>query len=121
MAIVDCVIIGLACYLLFSFWKNYAEMCRLDLARGMALIVAGLLVFAGFYLLDLATMLVLPYFVGGVRATALMEYLHLEWSWIDTMFGLGFVSVGVTMLRRRLLSRLSRAFDEAAAEIGAIL
>ncbi len=115
MSLIDCVIVAVALGLLAVLIRHREEARRLHLMPGLALTLLGVMTIAAFYGFDLITMLVLPHFIGASRAMHLMEDLHLNLSWVNTLAGIGAISIGMSMLLRRLIPRAANALAASQA------
>jgi signal transduction histidine kinase len=68
--------------------------------KNLLIIAIGALAIAGFYVVDLFNMWVLPRFVGMKDAMAAMHYLHLNTGWVIISLGFGAVTLGLILTIR---------------------
>ena len=112
MTAIDALIVAAVAYVVYLVGKHYRALSEIGGLMGVWVALSGLIVIALLYLLDLATMYVLPPVVGHEQAMAAMTALHLEWSWLLVLPGVGLLVVGLAMLIRSVLPRLAQTIDE---------
>ncbi len=127
MTAIDALIVFSAVYLIAALYKNYRATKALGLTLGVNFILAGIIAIALFYLLDLLTMHLVPLMSSHEYAMAVMTDLHLNWSWLNTLFAIGSVSIGLSIVLQRVipkasfnLERLEGKVEERTADLMAI-
>jgi len=111
MTVIDLLIlgsIGTAFSMLIA--QNRAATTKAT-SRGALLFLTGLAVTALFFIADLATMHVFPLFMSIGAAMTAMTQLHLEYHWIVSLFGVGFVSFGFIAINLNLFKALNELRD----------
>ncbi len=98
-----------------ALWRQWRDFRVLRMSRAAALLYACLLLTAVFYLGDLLAMYVLPSFVGHEAAMRSMRDMHLNWSWIVTLVGVGALGIGLLLMARVLVPRTAAALADASA------
>ncbi len=106
MTIIDLLVIGLVMSAFYIFFKQKSVLENLNLQKGMQFVFIGLAIIAFFYFLDLLTMFVLPIFMPMKQAMALMKDLHLNQKWLVSLFGTGFLVIGLSSLLKTLLPNI---------------
>jgi PAS domain S-box-containing protein len=109
MTAIDLLIIAVAIY---GIWR-----CRLFIPSrrpsasriGVWLIASGLLVVCLFYAADLLSMHALPAVTSEQEATALMDALHRDLSWLVVLLAMIIISTGFVKLLSELQEREARA------------
>lgn len=109
MTAIDLFVVVTAIAAVWAVRRSRSGLQGLGLV-GPATVVAGLGVIAGFYAADLVTMWLLPPVVGEETATAVMDDLHLKWSWGVVPAAALTVAAGVVLT----LNALSRAERQLA-------
>ncbi len=112
MTIIDLAIIGLTIFAFITIQKQKPTLEKLNLQRGIQIVFLGLTIIALFYLLDLITMFVLPFFMPMKKAMAIMKDLHLNQKWFVALFGIGFLVLGLTYLLKVLLPGVGKLMDK---------
>ena len=90
-------------YSFYTFTQYYKLLKKLRLQNSVLYIILGLTSIGIFYSIDLYTMYVMPLFTSREQAMKAMMDLHLNASWVTTLFGLGFTVVGLCSLVSKLL------------------
>lgn len=91
-------------YSFYTFTQYYKLLKKLRLQNSVLYIILGLTSIGIFYSIDLYTMYVMPLFTSREQAMKAMMDLHLNASWVTTLFGLGFTVVGLCSLVSKLLT-----------------
>jgi len=104
MTIIDGAIIAMAVTAVAFVVRRRARSGRHG--RGLVLTVSGLAVIGIFYLADLLTMWALPLLIPRADAMDVLRDLHLNYSWIANLLGVGGVFAGLAIVLAR--------FDSAA-------
>lgn len=118
MTIIDVAIIAAAALSGWVLFKYRRQLLVSHLIVGASLVSVGLLSIGLFYAVDLFVMLGLPHVVSRAAAMAVMENLHLNYSWIVILLAVGLVLVGFALLMRRLLlsEERYRAYSELVSD-----
>ncbi|EAM52976.1 GGDEF [Crocosphaera watsonii WH 8501] len=103
MTIIDLIIIVMCFYSFYTFTQDYKLLKKLRWQNSVLYIILGLTSIGIFYSIDLYTMYVMPLFTSREQAMKAMMDLHLNASWVTTLFGLGFTVVGLCSLVSKLL------------------
>ena len=103
MTIIDLIIIVMCFYSFYTFTQYYKLLKKLRWQNSVLYIILGLTSIGIFYSIDLYTMYVMPLFTSREQAMKAMMDLHLNASWVTTLFGLGFTVVGFCSLVSKLL------------------
>ena len=90
-------------YSFYTFTQDYKLLKKLRWQNSVLYIILGLTSIGIFYSIDLYTMYVMPLFTSREQAMKAMMDLHLNASWVTTLFGLGFTVVGLCSLVSKLL------------------
>ncbi len=106
MTVFDLAIIGGVAVALVIFLRNLATFKRLSALWGLASILFGLIIMAGFYFYDLVTMHVFPMIYSFEASMAEMRNLHLHYSWIAKPLSVAFIVFGVISITQRMWSIL---------------
>ncbi len=106
MTIIDLCIIGMSTFALWAFINNRKTLSNLNLIHGFFITLCGLILISAFYLVDLATMFLLPTFMPMNEAMAIMKDLHLNYQWVVTLVGVGLIVAGITYMIRRLFPEI---------------
>ena len=104
MTIIDLIIIVMCFYSFYTFTQYYKLLKKLRWQNSVLYIILGLTSIGIFYSIDLYTMYVMPLFTSREQAMKAMMDLHLNVSWVTTLFGLGFTVVGLCSLVSKLLT-----------------
>ena len=104
MTIIDLIIIVMCFYSFYTFTQYYKLLKKLRWQNSVLYIILGLTSIGIFYSIDLYTMYVMPLFTSREQAMKAMMDLHLNASWVTTLFGLGFTVVGLCSLVSKLLT-----------------
>lgn len=91
-------------YSFYTFTQYYKLLKKLRWQNSVLYIILGLTSIGIFYSIDLYTMYVMPLFTSREQAMKAMMDLHLNVSWVTTLFGLGFTVVGLCSLVSKLLT-----------------
>jgi len=94
MTIIDIAIIGSFAYSFRIFHKHKKLVIARKMRSSMLLITLGMGSIAVFYLSDLITMFVLPYFIPRQDSMTLMKSLHDNFEWLILPVGLIFIISG---------------------------
>ena len=105
MTVIDLVIMAAVGYGLWELVRRRARLQDGGSSAGPVLTIAGLVVAAVFYGVDLYVMHVLPLQTSREASMALMTDLHLNFSWLVMLATIGLVVAG-SMLSNRSLSGL---------------
>ncbi len=103
MTIVDVMIIAVALVTLWALTRFRHRLRASNLIAGAWLVSGGLLLIGVFYATDLFVMHGLPLFIPKATAMAIMEGLHLNFSWIVILLSMGVMLTGLALILRRLL------------------
>ncbi len=114
MIIIDFIIIVVVLFALWNFYQHRQLLKQLQSFKSLALVFSGMILIAAFYLSDLMAMLVAPIFMTKMNAMKLMEYLHLNVSWIINLIVVGLIVVGTFHLNR-ILQGVGQVTGAAAA------
>ncbi len=117
MTIFDILIVIVPLYLFFLFKKHHQELENLGLTLATNFILFGLIVIAIFYVTDLTIMHLLPLFEPKQSVMAAMTDLHLNWSWMVTVIGIGTIGFGVAHLLRDLVPSANRTMNKLEKNI----
>jgi len=117
MTIIDILIVIVPLYLFFLFKKHYQELENLGLTLATNFILFGLIVIAIFYVTDLTVMHLLPLFKSKQSVMAAMTDLHLNWSWMVTVIGIGTIGFGVAYLLHDLVPSANRTMNKLEKNI----
>ncbi|MBF0381280.1 MAG: response regulator [Magnetococcales bacterium] len=124
MTFIDIVIFCGTMVVGWQFLKNMETLRDLKVLRPIFLMLLGLFFIAIFYLVDLVTMFILPLFMTMTEAMAIMWELHLNWKWLISLFGVGFILSGLFKLIKTLFphiiaiqSRLKGNLDKLEIEV----
>ncbi len=107
MTLIDLLIITGTFIIYLGVYKNRRVLVQLNVLFPIVLMLTGLGVVVLFYFADLMTMHVLPLFIPMMRAMEIMGELHLNYNWIVSWIGVGFIIVGMIYLVQTLLPRIS--------------
>jgi signal transduction histidine kinase len=108
MTVIDVLIIGFVGTSLGLFIKHRPNALFSSAYIGLGAIVCGLVLTGLFYLSDLAVMHLLPFFVPMNQAMAVMETLHLNYSWIAIPCVVGLIATGFAVTNRSLFALIDR-------------
>jgi signal transduction histidine kinase len=108
MTVIDVLIIGFVGTSLGLFIKHRPNALFSRAYIGLGAIVCGLVLTGLFYLTDLAVMHLLPFFVPMNQAMAVMETLHLNYSWIAIPCVVGLIATGFAVTNRSLFALIDR-------------
>ncbi len=112
MSVIDVLIVFAAIYLVAVLYRNYRATRKLGLTSGINFILLGLIAIALFYFTDLLIMHVLPSFSSGDYAMAVMTDLHLTWSWVNTLFAIGAITIGLSYVLQRVVPKAAFALED---------
>jgi PAS domain S-box-containing protein len=98
MTAFDLGIIGCVVFTLIILWRRRAGLPSTKLISHFTVLGLGLSVLALFHVANLATIHVFPLFMAHSAAMAAMEELHLHYSWIVSLFGIGLVALGLLLV-----------------------
>ena len=104
MTLIDLVIVSVTMASLWILFGHRYRLIRSNLILGSSIVVVGLVTIGLFYLTDLFVMLVLPSLSSKPTAMALMEDLHLYYSWIVMLVGTVSIFAGFAIMNRKLFS-----------------
>ncbi|MBF0447485.1 MAG: PAS domain S-box protein [Magnetococcales bacterium] len=90
----------------WQFRKNRVALETLNAVPPISFILTGLLSISLFYFTDLVIMNILPFFIPKTWVMALMEDLHLNLKWLVTLFGVGFILLGLLRLLHTLFPQI---------------
>ena len=125
MTVIDLAVVGMVTYTFAYFMRMRGNILRPSTRFGLLVVGFGLAVVALFYLVDLASMHLLPTTLGERHAMAFMRELYLEYNWFVALIGIGAISLGLLVSGRGLLRVVQdlrdsegrfRDFAEASAE-----
>lgn len=120
MTVIDMVIVLTALISVWIMVGHRNTLVQSNLIRGPLMVVVGLLMVGLFYLTDLVIMFGLPLLIPTPTAMAVMEDLHLNYSWITMLAGTGCIFTGFALTNRRLFSlidRLKRSEESLGREL----
>lgn len=118
MTIIDLSIVGFS---IFAFWIFYSHKKTLDnlgFSSWVFISLSGLAIIAAFYLFDLAVMFLFPLFIPKKNAMEIMTNLHLNYSWLVTLTGVGLIVLGFVYRMKFLFPKLEiliSSLEEARA------
>jgi hypothetical protein len=108
MTIIDLLLIVIACFALWSLYALRASRSKTDSGPGSIMIVSGVAFFGALYSFDLFAMYGLPSIMSPEIAMAVMKELHLEFSWIVSLAGIGLIVTGHLLNNKKLTSLIGR-------------
>ena len=115
MTLFDLVIFTVTLASLWTLFSHRKKLLKANLIAGSSIVVLGLLVIGLFYLFDLFTMWILPMFTTPRVAMAVMEDLHLNYSWIIMLVASVCIFAGFAHTNRDLFS-LIEGLEHKTAE-----
>ena len=98
MTIFDVVIFSLALASLLVIVTRRGDLVESNLFLPASIIVVGLCLIGLFYLSDLFVMWILPVFVTHETSMAVMEDLHLNYSWINILVVMVCIFAGFSLI-----------------------
>lgn len=109
MTVLDLLVIGIGIYAAWSFFNSKKpEEGQGGQVRGRIPQSIGIAMITTFFAADLLVMHGLPLVASEADARAVMNALHLDFSWLVVVVGFLLVTVGYTMSNRDLLALLHR-------------
>lgn len=121
MTVIDLVIVTIAGAAIWVVVKARADLSAGGALRAATVLIAGLVMIACFYFVDLLTMHALPLITSQAEAMATMESLHLNLGWVVSAAAVlsifvGFVGIvrSEIVLTNRLRSSREELRDSAA-------
>ncbi len=112
MTVIDVSIIISTFFAVWQVKRNFPILKSLQATKPVIFMLSGLIVIALFYTADLATMLVLPFFMPMKKAMAIMNDLHLNLKWIVSLVGVGLIIGGFLYLIKNLFPRIQGLMNE---------
>jgi adenylate cyclase len=100
MTVIDLVIIGAISVVVWRNFRTSTDRRPSAPKAGLKLILLGLLAIAAFYFVDLLSMHVLPAVIPMAEAMEIMGNLHLNSSWLVSLFAIAVISFGFMELKR---------------------
>ena len=94
MTLVDGTIVTLTLGAIGYFWHRSVQ------TAGMRLVLGGIALTGLFSLADLATMWLLPLFIGAAASIQWLEVLRLEVRWIVSLLSMGAIVAGFLLMQR---------------------
>lgn len=114
MTLIDIIIIAVTAYGLYSFIKTHKFGVSRLASRGAIFVLIGLIIFGGFYAVDLFSMHLLPQFIPAKESMAFMRSLHLNYSWIAFSLSIGFIVLGFTWINQNSITMI-KSIEESQA------
>jgi diguanylate cyclase (GGDEF)-like protein/PAS domain S-box-containing protein len=104
-------------YLAAVFRRRRAVARQLGVVPALRLILGGVITLAAFYLADLLTMHAIPPLTSRETGMSIMTDLHLNLSWLVTLFSVGLMAAGLTLLMNRLIPKATATLAALEKEI----
>ncbi len=111
MTAIDLIIIGLAAIAIASVRQLGGQIDK-GYVSGPLGVALGIGLIAAFFAFDLATMWLLPAFLGAERSHALMVELHINWSWVVLLAASATLTAGLLQTARGLMRAQSRLQEQ---------
>ncbi len=109
MTALDLLVIGIGVFASWSFFSSESPTAeRAGRVRGRVPQIVGIVLITTFFAADLLVMHGLPFVASEADARALMNALHLDFSWLVVVLGFALVVAGYTMNNRDLVALLRR-------------
>ena len=105
MTLFDLVIFSLAAASLRIFFIHRGRLVESNFLLPTSIVVTGLFLIGIFYLSDLLIMWILPLFTTPGVSMAVMEDLHLNYSWINILVVTGCFVAGFSLMIQKLLQQ----------------
>lgn len=116
MTMFDVVMIALALFAVFNYVRYFKALSELKYVGAVTLIVAGVVVLSFTYVLDFATMHVLPIFMSFEKSDHLMNRLYMDWNWWISATGVIMIVSGVAYLSRNLVPHTKKMLSELTSQ-----
>ena len=107
MTIIDVVIVLGALVGIRGLFKYRSTVSRLGILKSVWIVASGIAAVAAIYALDFYIMHVMPLFGSKKDAMALMEELHLNWSWFASLVGISCMVLGLILMLGRLFPQVA--------------
>jgi PAS domain S-box-containing protein len=111
MTILDVIVVGIGAFAGWSFLSERLPPDHQARTRGGVPFFLGIGLITAFFAADLFVMHGLPLVAPNIDATAVMNFLHLEFSWFAFIAGLTSIVTGFTLNSRDLAALLRRQSD----------
>ena len=105
MTFFDLVIFSLAAASLRIFFRHRGRLVESNFLLPTSIVVTGLFLIGMFYLSDLFIMWILPLFTAPAVSMAVMEDLHLNYSWINILVVTLCFFAGFSLMIQKLLQQ----------------
>jgi diguanylate cyclase (GGDEF)-like protein len=112
MTIIDIIIISFTGLAFWNFYRNRETLRHLKVFPGVALVLIGLIVISSFYIMDIVSMYLLPWFLSRGRVYEIMKSLHFNFSGLLSTLGVAIIVVSLLYLNRSLFPRIIRLEEE---------
>ena len=107
MTALDLLVIGIGVYAIWSFFDTERPTThQVGLVRGRIPQIVGIVLITTFFAADLLVMHGLPLIASKGDARAMMNALHLDFSWVVVVLGFAVVVAGYTLNNRDLVELL---------------
>ena len=106
MTAIDVVILTATMLAGWQVKTNKAILVQLNVFYHVVMMLVGLAFFALYYLGDLITMFILPLFMPVEQAMHYMGLLYINFNWICSLVGVGFIFIGLFTLTKRLFPQI---------------
>lgn len=116
MTIVDILAIILFFLSLIYLYRFKDSAKNLHLMSGLSLILAGIMINTLFYIADLTTMHVFPFFMTMQDSMKLMKLLHANYIWIFNLLSIILILVGFIYILKILIPQLTHTLHELSNE-----
>lgn len=107
MTVIDLVVMALTLVAFWSFFQHKKLLKELRLFYGLSMVLLGLLFISFFYLADFVIMHLFPVFMPFPKALEIMRDLHLNYTWIVSVLGIGSTVAGLVYLFTLLLPHIA--------------
>ncbi len=120
MTTIDLLIMAIGIWVGIRMFQNYKNNPNSDYLYPHLLIGAGLLLITLFFVADLISMWVMPQSIGMMAAMEVMEYLHLNISWVIfplaiSAIAYGFLGIQTDLVNRRIT--LEKLVEKRTADL----
>jgi hypothetical protein len=120
MTIFDILIVGAALFACYGYSRHRLMLKRIELHLAMQVILVGICLVGLFHLADLCAMILIPLYATHTQAMEVMTSLHLYMSWIEKLFFVIFVAVGITYFINEFLPRIISKLEMRISELEAV-
>ena len=112
MTAFDLIIIASIAYVFVLFSRYRDTTKKLKLTSAVRAILLGLVGIGLFYIADMFTMFVLPLFISHDRSMHFMKVLHLNWTWVVSLFAVMATTGGVAQLLTKIIPAIALNIQE---------